>query len=317
MLDGLAGARQLAVAAALGQQVDDHRARLHPLDGGARDDARRRAARHAGGRDHAVGRGDAPVEHVLLLRLFLGGQFARIAAGALGGDARLDELRTERAHLLARRAADVVGLDHGAEPLRGRDRLQARDARADHEHGGRADRARGGRQHREELVERGRADQHGLVAGDRRLRGQRVHRLRARDARHELHGEAGDAPFLQRAHQRGLVVRREEAGDGGAVLELRDQGGVRRLHREEEVGRGEHGVRAVGQGDVLVLGVGKARRGARAALDQDPGAGPGQAGGDFRYDCDAVLTSHGLFQHADRDWHPVHPLGLAGRAAAR
>ena len=54
-----------------------------------------------------------------------------------------------------------------------------------------------------------------------------------------------------------------------------------------------------------------------AALDQDPGAGPRQAGGDVRHDCDAVLASHGLFQHADRDWHPVHPLGLAGRAAAR
>ncbi len=96
VLDGLARARQLAVAAALGEQVDDHRARLHALDGGARDDARRRAARHAGGRDHAVGRGDARVQHFLLLGLLLGGQLARVAARAFGGHAGLDELRAER-----------------------------------------------------------------------------------------------------------------------------------------------------------------------------------------------------------------------------
>ena len=185
------------------------------------------------------------VQDFLLLGLLLGGELARVAAGALGGDAGLDELRAQRAHLLARRAAHVVGLDHGAEPLRGRDRLQAGDARADHQHGRRADGAGRRGQHREELVERGRADQHGLVAGDRGLRGQRVHGLRARDARYELHREAGDAPLLQCAHQRRLVVGREEPGDHRTRLQLRDLARVKRLHGEQEIGGREHGIRAV------------------------------------------------------------------------
>ena len=51
------------------------------------------------------------------------------------------------------------------------------------------------------LVERVGRDQHGFVAGHRGLRGQCVHRLGARYARHQLHGEGGDAPGLQGAHE--------------------------------------------------------------------------------------------------------------------
>ena len=46
----------------------------------------------------------------------------------------LDELGAEALDLLLDRRPHVVGLDHRAEPLRGRDRLQARDARAEHQH---------------------------------------------------------------------------------------------------------------------------------------------------------------------------------------
>jgi hypothetical protein len=313
----LSGAGQLAVAAAFRQEIDDHGARLHPLDRGARNDPGRRAARHARGRDDAVRRRDARIQHFLLLRFLFGGELARVAPRAFRGDASLDELRAERLHLLARRTPDVVGLDHGAEPLRGRDGLQAGDARADDEHRRRADRAGRGRQHREELVERGGAEQHGLVASDGGLRGQRVHRLCARDAGHQLHREARDLPVLQRAHERRLVVRRQEARDDGAGLQARDHARVRRLHGEQEVRGGNDRVSPVGEGGILVLGIGEARRGAGAALEEDPGALAGELGGHLGHDCDAVLASHGLFQHADRDWHPNFPWSVAGRAAAR
>ena len=85
VVDGLAGARQLAVAAALGGKVDDHGAGLHALDRCACVMIRGAGRPGTAGRgDHAVGGGDARVEHVLLLRLLLGRQLARVAAGALG-----------------------------------------------------------------------------------------------------------------------------------------------------------------------------------------------------------------------------------------
>ena len=198
MLDDLARLRELAVAAGFGGDVDDDGAGLHALDRGARDDARRAASRHRRGGDDGIGDGDARVEHFLLLALLVLRELARIAAGALGRDAGVDELGAERLHLLARGAAHVVGLDHGAEALGGGDGLQSGHAHADDQHLRRADGARGGGQHRQEAIERVGRDQHRLVAGDGGLRGQRIHRLRARDARHQFHREAGDLPIAQR-----------------------------------------------------------------------------------------------------------------------
>ena len=50
-----------------------------------------------------------------------------------------------------------------------------------------------GHQHREEAGEMLGREQRRLVAADRRLRRERVHRLRARDARDRLHRERDDA----------------------------------------------------------------------------------------------------------------------------
>ena len=93
-------------------------------------------------------------------------------------------------------------VDDRAEPPRGRDRLQPRHAGAQHEHLRGRDRPRGGHEHREEALELGRGDQHRAVAGHRRLRRQRIHRLRAADARDPLHrqrGRAGRGDRLQPA----------------------------------------------------------------------------------------------------------------------
>ena len=125
-----------------------------------------------------------PVER-FVLRLGV----AALVLGVRRLERQLDELRAEALDLLLDRRADVVGLDLGAEPPRGGDRLQAGDAGADDEDARGGDRAGRGHQHREHARQRVGGEQHALVAGDRRHRRERVHALRARDARHQLHRE--------------------------------------------------------------------------------------------------------------------------------
>ena len=97
----------------------------------------------------------------------------------------LDLLLDARAH--------VARLDHRAEALGGRDRLQAGDADTeDHDARG-LHRAGGRHQHREEALVGGRSDHHGLVAGDVGLRREHVHALRACRARRRLERKAGQA----------------------------------------------------------------------------------------------------------------------------
>ena len=67
-------------------------------------------------------------------------ELPRVAAGRLGvrAEVELEEPRAERLDLLLHRGPDVEGCHDGAEPPRRRDRLQARDAGAEHQHAGRA-----------------------------------------------------------------------------------------------------------------------------------------------------------------------------------
>ena len=106
--------------------------------------------------------------------------------------------------------------DDGTEPPCGRDRLQARDAGAHHEHARGRDRARGGHQHREELRHPIGRDQHGLVPRDRRLGGEGVHGLGARDSGHRLHRERDHALALQPLDPLVIGERREEADENRA-----------------------------------------------------------------------------------------------------
>ena len=105
-----------------------------------------------------------------------------------------DELGAQALDLLLHRGPHVVGLDDGAEPLRGRDRLQARRRRR------RAPAPATGAAVPAAVISIGknlpssvRAGERRAVAGHHRLRGQRVHRLRAGRARDRLHREARDA----------------------------------------------------------------------------------------------------------------------------
>ncbi len=88
--DGLAGHGQLAVAARLGGQVDDHRAGPHRGDHVGGDELRRGAARHERGRDDDVAAGDVLGEQLALQPLGLVGLLLRVAAAALAGLGQLD-----------------------------------------------------------------------------------------------------------------------------------------------------------------------------------------------------------------------------------
>ena len=99
-------------------------------------------------------------------------QLLRIAARRLGVlfDRHLEEYRTQALDLFFHRRPHIKGRDDRAEPPRRRDCLQSRDPGAEDEDPGGGQRACGGHEHREDTA-RGRGrEQHGLVAGDRRLR---------------------------------------------------------------------------------------------------------------------------------------------------
>ena len=77
----------------------------------------------------------------------------RVAPRVLGPadvQSQLDERRAQALDLLLDHRPGVEGGDDGAQPAGGRDRLQARDPGAQHEHLGGGDGAGGGHEHREE-----------------------------------------------------------------------------------------------------------------------------------------------------------------------
>ena len=131
-VDGLIRLGELAVAAALGGEVDDHGARLHALHHCRRDEPWRRPARDQRCRDDDVLRLDVVCHQFGLFPLVL----RRHGLGVTRSRLRLleflvlhgDELGAEGGNLLLRRRPHVRGRDDGTQPLRGGDRLQARHA---------------------------------------------------------------------------------------------------------------------------------------------------------------------------------------------
>ena len=102
---------------------------------------------------------------------------------------------------------------------------------------GRLHRSRRGGQHREEPGRLRRRHQHRLVPGDIGLRRQRIHRLRPRNPRNRLHGEAGDARQAQAFGDLGMCARCQEPDHGGFWLQQTDLIGGRRVHLHHEVRR--------------------------------------------------------------------------------
>jgi hypothetical protein len=176
-------------------------------------------------------------------RAFLG--VAALVLGGKSAQVHIQELRAQRPHLLARGGANVVRLHHGAQPSRGGDRLQPRNSSADHKDPRRSNGSRSGHQHGEEARQRVCGQDHGLIASNRGHRRQRVHRLRARDARNQLDGEERD-PRLDGRKQRGRVVQWPQKSNHYATrLDLSLVVGRGRVHHGQNVGRAEQR-RAVG-----------------------------------------------------------------------
>jgi hypothetical protein len=269
----------------------------------SRDDLGGRAPGHGRGRHDGIGGGDARFEHLLLLAPLLLGQLARVAALSLGAHAGLDELCAERLDLLLRSAAHVVRFDHGAEALRCGDGLKSRDAGADHEHLRWTDRAGGGRQHRQKLGQLIRRDEHRLVACDGRLRGQCIHRLRARDARHQLHGEARQLAVAHRFDFGGAPMRLHESDQDCAGGELSDLLECQRLHGQNHLRVRKHGSRSLAPFDALVGSIGELRALAGASLDEHARSGLSQLFGNLRYHADAGFLWRALTQRADGYGH--------------
>ena len=65
------------------------------------------------------------------------------------------------------------------------------------------------------------------VAADRRLRGERIHRLRTRDPRNRLHRERDHAPRRKALDALTVCERVEEAEQELALVQARDLGLVR------------------------------------------------------------------------------------------
>src|SRR3954470_13147784 len=208
--DDLPGLGELAVAAGLGREVDDHAAGAHALDGLGEHESRRGAARHRRGGDDDVELLDRVGERLLLLGALLLGELAGVAALAGGLDAEVQPLGAQRLDLLGRLGAHVVAGGLRAQAARGGQRLQAGYADAQHQDLGRRDRARRGHQHRVEARGVVGAQQRRLVAGDVGLRAQRVHRLRAADPRDRLHREGRHAGLADRGEAVGVAARVEE-----------------------------------------------------------------------------------------------------------
>ena len=189
---------------------------------------------------------------------------------------------------------------------------------AEHQHLGRRDRA--GRRH-QQREERGQAlgrDQRRAVPGHQRLRGQRVHRLGARDPRQQLQRERRRTGRRHGPDAVGVRARGEEAGGHAAAPQPRDLVGRRRRDVQQDVRRRPVGIgrdgRAGGR-ERVVRDVGVP---AGAGLHDDVEAGLGQPRDAVRHRRDAPLTLARLRRHEDsHGGHGIQPSGAYVGGTAR
>ena len=121
---------------------------------------RRLPAGHGRGGDQGIGIGDVRREQLALPGRPVLGHLARVAARTFQGlEVELDGLGAHRADLLGGGRADVVRLDHGAEPLGRGDRLETGDTGAEDDDLGRLDGAGGGHVQREEAAQQACGDE--------------------------------------------------------------------------------------------------------------------------------------------------------------
>ena len=123
---------QLAVAALLAGEIDDHRSGSHRLHGFRIDQPRRRLAGNERGGDDDIGLESTLVNELPLALDVLLAQLFRVAAGILRlfrVHVELDEGRAQTLYLLLDDRSRVESFDDGADAAGGRDRLQVRRLR--------------------------------------------------------------------------------------------------------------------------------------------------------------------------------------------
>ena len=270
--DHFARDRALDIAALLDGQVDDHAARLHRRDLRITDQARRRPAGDQRGGDDDVLLGNVRRDQLGLGRLIFVGHFRGIATGAFALDAghllHEDRLGAERFDLLLGRGAHVGRTHLRTQPPRGGDRLKTGHAHAHDEAFGRRHGARRRHHHREGTVIFSRRVQHRLVSRQVRLGRQDVHRLRASDARHELHRQRLIAGRSIGIDPCPLAERVEARDDPGSRRSAAKAGRIGALHAQQDIGaRQRRGTIAnAGTGGGISV-VSNRRRRASAGLD--------------------------------------------------
>src|SRR5580693_7135893 len=163
------GARQLAVSAAFGRQIDDDRARCHAgnhflgYENGrffSWNDRRRD--------DHIAFRHHFSKKFALLfVELFsLGGGIAARVLSVFGFDGDFDEASAEALNLLLYSGAQVVSGNNCAKSSRSSDSLESGDTAADDKNARGSDRSCGGGEHGENLGKRVGGDHNSFVAAD-------------------------------------------------------------------------------------------------------------------------------------------------------
>ncbi len=221
-----------------------------------------------------------------LRRLLVRRQLAGIAARPRRILQRIghDELGAQRLNLFAGCGAHVGGAHHGAEALGRRDRLQAGNAGAHHEHLGRTHRARRRHHHRHGAVESHRRIEHRLVAGQIGLARQDVHHLRARDARHEFHRHQRHAGPGQRVDVAFAAIRVHRADHQRARLGAGEDLDARPPHGQDDIGILHRlgSARRHQRAGFFVFRIGKTRCCTGTCLDGDDIAEPDQLTGSFR-----------------------------------
>ncbi len=245
----LAELAALDVTALLDGEVDDDGAGPHRRHHLPRDQHRRLAPGDERGADDDVGLAQRLGDVLALAAGEILAHLLGIAARRLHRLHRLDvddqERRAEALDLLLGGEPHVGGGDDAAETPRRGDRLQPGDAGAHHQHARRRDGTGRRHHHRHGAAELGRGIEHGAVSGEVRLRRQHVHRLRAGDARDELHGESGEPGAGIGLDIGALLQRLQHADEHGAALHQRhfvDRAlalAQRPLHLEDDVAGAE------------------------------------------------------------------------------
>src|SRR4029077_2153183 len=119
------------------------------------------------------------------------------------------------------------------------------------------------------------------------------------DARHQLHGEAGDTALAEGAHLRRARIGLHEAHYHSARAQLCDLLERQWLHREHDICTLQHLARARRPGHTLVTGLGKAGTLTRAALDEHARAILHELVGHFGDQADARFSRRALAERTN------------------